>query len=161
MKEKINAFSAKARKVFLKLKAKVTSSKRNLGITIGAVVLAVALIVVIIALPNDEKELKWGEGITEGIPSFSNDHNAFRSADSYMTAYYTDVTTEQITEYAQKLENDCGIQFNSDKYPRSAIYNDKIIVIHYNVTEKKLSVTVSMQGDNTIQEISHDDQELD
>ena len=161
MKEKTNAFLKKACEVFLKLKTKITSSKRNLGITAGAVALIVVLIIVIIAWPSEEQEIKWGEGITEGIPSFSSEYNAFRADDSYMTAYYTDVTTEQVTEYASKLETDCGIQFNSDKYPRSAIYNDRIIVIHYNVTEKKLSVTVSLQGDNTIQENSHDDQKLD
>lgn len=160
MKEKINDILAKASKTAVSIKNKLMSSRLALGITISVAVLLVVLVIVIIALPNDNQELEWGEGITEGIPSFSSEYNAFRADDSYMTAYYTDVTTEQITEYAQKLESDCGIKFNSDKYPRSAAYNDKIIVIHYNVTEKKLSVTVSLQGDNIKQETSHDDQKL-
>lgn len=160
MKEKMNAFWKKACETFQKLKTKVTSSKQTLGITIGAVVLVLALIITVIAWPSGEKEIEWGEGITEGIPSFSDNYSSFSSDESYMTAYYTDVTSEQINEYLSKLENDCGIKFNSDKYPRSAIYNDKIIAIHYNVTEKKFSVTVSLQGDNIKQENPHDDQEL-
>lgn len=157
MKEKINEILTKAKKLFLELKNKVVGSKLALGITIGVAVALLALIIIIIALPDKTEDVSWGEGVTEGIPSFSNEYSSFRSDESYMTAYYTDVTTEQINEYISKLENDCGIKFNSDKYPRSAIYNDKLIAIHYNVTEKKFSVTVSLQGDNIKQEISHDD----
>ncbi len=161
MKEKINEILTKTRKLFLDLKNKVMGSKLALGITIGVAVLLVALIVVIIVVPDSTEELQWGEGVTKGLPPFSDNYSSFHGDESYMAAYYTDVTTEQINEYISKLEKDCGIKFNSDKYPRSAMYDDKILVIHYNVTEKKFSVTVSLQGDNIKQENSHDNQELD
>lgn len=90
-----------------------------------------------------ESSLEWGEGITSDIPQFSGKADSFDQNDSYASAYYSDVTIEQANEYAEKLQEELNVTFSySDKFPRSAIYGEKIIVIHYNVTEMKLSVTV-------------------
>ena len=58
----------------------------------------------------------------------------------------------QINEYIKLLERECKIKFDGEKYPRKAIMGDKIIVIHYNVTEMNFSVTVASTGDiaNTV-----------
>ncbi len=131
------------------------------GLAIGAMVISV-IVAVILSLPEKEAELSsdlesspeevsyvrafsvWGEGITSGVPQFSGNADSLDlDSDDYASAYYSDVTIEQANGYAEKLQNELGITFSySDKFPRSAIYGEKIIVIHYNVTEMKLSVTV-------------------
>ncbi len=130
------------------------------GLIIGAIVILI-IVAVIFSLPEKETEPSlasenseesslveepsvWGEGITSDIPQFSGKADSLDlDSDEYASAYYSDVTIEQANGYAEKLQNELGITFSySDKFPRSAIYGEKIIVIHYNVTEMKLSVTV-------------------
>lgn len=160
MKQKINEVLKKVFDEIIKIKQKIGKSKQLLGISITVGVVLLALIIVIIAIPGDDSDVAWGMGVTEGIPAFSDDFATFSDGNGYMVAYYTDVTTEQIAEYVAKLASDCGIVFDSDKYPRTTMYNDKTITIHYNVTEKKFSVTVTQIGDNAIQENSNENQEL-
>jgi hypothetical protein len=137
--------------------------KTNVALSVGiaALVLATVAFVVIACMSGNAPATNWGTGLTEGIPAFSGNYTSLESSDKFTAAYYSDVTGEQIDEYISKLENDCGIKFKSEMYPRSASYNDKLLVLHYNVTEKKFSVTVSLKGDSTIQENTHDNQELD
>ncbi len=89
-----------------------------------------------------KREIEWGDGVTDGVPEFSVEPVSVEGTDGYAAAYYEDVTSEQIAEYVSTLESELGIKFSSDKYPRSAVWDEKIIAIHYNVTEMKLSVTV-------------------
>ncbi len=137
--------------------------KTNVALSVGiaALVLAIVVFIVIACMGGNAPNGDWGKGLTEGIPAFSGEYTSLESSDNFTAAYYSDVTSGQIDEYVSKLENDCGIKFGSNLYPRSASYNDKLVVLHYNVTEKKFSVTVSLKGDSTIQENTHDNQELD
>ena len=125
---------------------------------IGVALLAVLITVLIIVNGEDETEAenrsdyKWGEGITEGIPEFSQKPDSVNVSKTNAAAYYSSVKSEQINEYIKLLERDCKIKFESEKYPRSAVMGNKIIVIHYNVTEMNFSVTVASKGDiaNTV-----------
>lgn len=118
------------------------------------VALLTSVIVAAIMMPDSEIEhsdteseemrhdIEWGDGITDGIPEFSGDPVSVEGTDSYAAAYYEGVKSEQIAEYTSQLESELGIKFSSEKYPRSAVWGEKMIAIHYNVTEMKLSVTV-------------------
>lgn len=112
--------------------------------------LAVAIMIVVLVLvfalggSNDEKnDISWGMGLTESVPKFENTAESIENGNGFVTAYYNNVTSEQVEAYTERIESEMGIKFLSDKYPRSAIGEDKIIVIHYNVTEMKMSVTVT------------------
>ena len=118
--------------------------KKYRYIIIGAAAILAILLLVLLLIPSGDKEeiAVWGEGITENIPEFDG-RAEIESGEGYTAAYYENVSGEQVEEYSKKLESVCGIEFSSNKYPRSAVYGDKMIVIHYNVTEMKLSVTVT------------------
>lgn len=127
----------------------VSFVKKNFILSIS-VAIAIAVITTVIILvctlgkSEDSKEHDdWGNGITENIPKFDGKCDAIeKNGNDYCAAYYSDVTGNEISEYVSELESVCKISFSGDKYPRSAVYEDKIIAIHYNVTEKKFSITV-------------------
>ncbi|MBO5786007.1 MAG: hypothetical protein J6R45_01660 [Clostridia bacterium] len=126
--------------------------------------LLLVLIIVITALASggdkgegSEAELDWGEGITEGIPEFDGELASKSCGEGYAAFYYKNVTGEQVGDYTALIENECGTEFSSDRYPRSAKYGEKTVVIHYNVTEMKMSVTVT-SPDSESQEIGNEDQ---
>ena len=118
------------------------------------VALLTSVIVAAVMIPDGESDvsaaesneakhkIEWGKGITDGVPEFSGEPVSVEGTDGYVAAYYENVRSEQIAEYISLVENELGIKFSSDKYPRSAVWGDKLIAIHYNVTEMKLSVTV-------------------
>ncbi len=119
-------------------------------ILLAAAALLVVTVILIAAIPSDsdseQSDLEWGEGITEGIPEFSQECASKSGGNGYAAFYYENVTSEQVGEYTSLIERECGISFSSDKYPRSAKYGEKSITIHYNVTEMKMSVTVTVNG---------------
>lgn len=123
--------------------------KTHLLVVCGITVAVIALIVAIALLSGNDSETaeehEWGDGITDNIPEFSGTPESFDfgSDGSYAAAYYSGVTSEQVSEYIVKLESKLEIDFSSDKYPCSAVCGEKIIVIHYNVTEMRFSVTVT------------------
>lgn len=124
--------------------------KRYKYILLAAAALLAVTVILIAALPSDgdsEQPLPdWGEGVTEGIPEFSQEYVSNSGGTGYAAFYYENVTSEQVGEYTALLERECGISFSSDKYPRSAKYGEKSITIHYNVTEMKMSVTVTVNS---------------
>lgn len=148
------------------IKNKLTEFIKNkpiLAWAIGTVIIAVIVAVIVSAIffagtssNGDESgeanvQVKWGEGVTENIPEFKpapDSVTSLNGTENSVAAYYTEVTGEQVSEYTSLVESECGVKFSSDKYPRSAIFGDKIIAIHYNVTEKKMSVTVVKTGEN-------------
>ena len=139
MKEKILDFWNKA----------VAFAKNNRVVCISclaALVVVVTAIVVIAVVgrePSDSKDGAWGYGITEDIPEFDGKCDSIdESGKDYFVAYYSDVSGNEVSEYIAEIEQKCEIKFKGDKYPRSAVYGDRIIAVHYNVTEKKFSVTV-------------------
>ena len=114
---------------------------------IGAAVLLAVLIVIVCIVAgngkNGDDDAKWGDGLSKGIPRFVGEGETITVGDGYIAAYYNDVSSESIEEYVLKLESTLKIDFEGDKFPRTAIYGDKIITLHYNVTEMKFSVTVT------------------
>lgn len=123
---------------------------------IGGVCALVALAVVIIIASGSGGEdgqsvADWGEGITEDIPEFSSEYSSHTGGEGYAAFYYENVTGEQVQIYTAQLESELNIKFSSTKYPRSAIYGEKIIAIHYNVTEMKMSVTVTQNSTESTQ----------
>ncbi len=126
------------------------NKKRSLLILISFLTV-LALVITVICLSGNSPEEdppQWGEGITEGIPAFGEEFKSFDADSSFQTMYYENVTTEQVKDYETRLSDQCGIVFQGEIYPRSAIYGDKIIVIHYNVTEMKFSVTVTQKSNS-------------
>lgn len=91
-----------------------------------------------------QSNVNWGEGITENIPEFPAGNGEIVSANdgSYVSAYYSNVSGDQIKEYISALEQECGVKFNGEKYPLTASIAEKTIILHYNVTEMQFSVTV-------------------
>lgn len=139
MKEKILSFLTKALEFFRK------NLVLSISVAVAVVVIAVVLIVVLASGGDNDNTLEssWGSGITESIPEFDSDFDHIKKmGDEYCVAYYSDVTGESVAAYIAEIEEQCNVKFGGDKYPRSAIYGDRIVAIHYNVTEKKLSVTV-------------------
>ena len=98
---------------------------------------------------NNDSENEWGIGITENIPEFEGECDGIMLEENFGTAYYSNVKSDEIEAYISKIETECGVEFEGDKYPRSAVYGDRIIAIHYNVTEMKFSVTVVTETANT------------
>lgn len=137
----------KFKKMILKIIPIIKSNRKTAIIAAAALAVLIITIVVLVCVfsgGEGDADISWGDGITSGVPEFSGDAYSMdlTSVESYVAAYYSDVTTEQVEEYISVL-NGQGIEFSSDKYPKSAVLEDKIIVIHYNVTEMRLSVTVT------------------
>lgn len=118
------------------------------------VALITSIIVAAVMAPSDNDDgydddttqaahdIKWGSGLTKDVPAFSGEAVNTVGTDSYAAAYYKNVTSEQVAQYTALLESELGVTFSSEKYPRSAVWGEKIIAIHFNVTEMKMSVTV-------------------
>lgn len=120
-------------------------NKKFIIIASSAAICLVAILLIAVIAVNVGKNSRWGEGISENVPEFNAKAESITVDEEkgYAAAYYKNVTSEQVAEYISTIERECGVSFNSDKYPRSAIYGEKIIVIHYNVTEMNFSVTVT------------------
>ena len=127
-------------------------AKSNRYVTIGIAVAIVVLIAVIVIISvsgngTDATNGDWGDGLTEKIPRFDGNCTNSVITDSFCAAYYTDVTGDAVEEYIDKIESECNVKFEGERYPRSATYGEKIIAVHYNVTEKKFSVTVVLKNE--------------
>jgi len=139
------------------IKKAVEFLKNNAVLSICCAVALVLIIVVVAVLvsSNDTKDKKdnidvqWGSGITENIPEFDGECDSLNGEDGYCVAYYSEVTGQEVADYISKIETQCGVKFEGSEYPRSAVYGDNIIAIHYNVTEMKFSVTVVSKTANT------------
>jgi hypothetical protein len=96
-----------------------------------------------------QRTVEWGKGITEGIPEFKGNMEDSKSTGAFAAVYYINVTGEQVKDYIALVESQCGITFSNESgYPRSAIYGEKLIAIHYNVTEMQMSVTITKNENN-------------
>ena len=81
--------------------------------------------------------------VSQELPEFFKSPDSSDISDGYAAYYYSDVTEKDVLEYISKLEKELGIKFENEIYPKTADCGDKIIAIHYGVTEKRLSVTVA------------------
>ena len=133
----------------------LTSLKKNLTVT-ACVALVFLVIIVLVAVFSTADEAatedtkSWGDGITDGIPAFDGENGEFAFGDSgeYAAAYYKNVSSEQTEEYIKMLESELSVEFTDGEFPKSAIYGEKIIALHYNITEMTFSVTVAKKGDS-------------
>ena len=133
------------------LKKIVNFAKDHFGLTLGILSVSIVAIVILTTILSGGTQAsgRWGKGITKGIPMPDDIKSvSVNVSDSYAAAYFEDVSSEEVSEYISLIEDKCDVVFTNDRFPRSAVSEDKIIVIHYNVTEKKLSVTVAAKGDN-------------
>ncbi len=81
--------------------------------------------------------------VSQVLPEFFKSPDSVDVSDGYAAYYYSDVTENDVSEYVSKLEKELGVKFENEIYPKTADCGDKIIAIHYGVTEKRLSVTVA------------------
>lgn len=130
--------------------------KRNITLT-ACVALVFLIVIVFVAVFSDADEgevsnFEWGDGITEGIPAFSGENETFDIAENgeYAVAYYTNVTGEQASVYVHELEKELNTEFSKNGYPRVAIHGEKLIALHYNVTEMTFSVTVTVKSNGEL-----------
>lgn len=127
--------------------------KKNYILVICAACVVIALAALITAIASSRNEsaesgssvcsAEWGTGLTENIPEFSEKAVKITATSVSTAAYYENVSGEQISEYIKTLESECGIVFSGGGFPRSAIFGEKIVTVHYNATEKRFSVTVA------------------
>lgn len=132
----------------------LSAVKRNITVTacVALVFLVIILLVAIFSEAEDAgtaQSFDWGDGITEGISAFTGENERLDADENgrYAAAYYTNVTGESAESYIAKLESELNIQFSENGYPRVATYGEKLIAVHYNVTEMTFSVTVTAKGD--------------
>lgn len=110
------------------------------------VVLVVSLLLIISGCGSD---YKWGKGITEGIPLPQDMSAASTSGnENSAAAYFENVSSEAASAYISLIESECGVKFQKDGFPKTAVFGERIIVVHYNVTKTELSVTVAAKGNN-------------
>ncbi len=131
---------------------KILEIIKKCGYTIAVSVLVISIAMTSLALAGCETEEEGDKdhsetesASSESIPEFSKKPEAIDQAENgeYVAYYYNDVTSEQVSEYVALLEKELKISFKSEIYPKTAVYGEKLIAIHYNVTEKKLSVTIA------------------
>ena len=125
--------------------------KNYIPVLVALSALLIGIVALVIALSGDSEEpddtesvaQKWENALTEGISAFSEGHVNLDIGESYVAAYYEHVESAKVSEYVTTLENELGVSFSKEKFPYTAGYGDKIIAIHYNMTEMRLSVTVT------------------
>ncbi len=130
---------------------KILEIIKKCGYTIVMGILVISIAMASVALTGCEKEdesrddSKTESASSQSIPEFSKEPKTTDKAENgeYIAYYYEDVTSEQVSEYVVLLERELNISFKSEIYPKTAVYGEKLIAIHYNVTEKKLSVTIA------------------
>lgn len=132
--------------------------KKNYILIICAVCVVIALAALITAIASSRSEraegsspvcsAEWGLGLTEGIPEFPEKAVKVTATSVSVAAYYENVSGGQIAEYIKTLESECGIAFSGESFPRSAVFGEKIVTLHYNATEKRFSVTVAAEDNS-------------
>ena len=146
-------YEKKIKPVVDKVRDYVNGHKKTVAIvTSVCLIAAAATILTCLSIYDNGKSKKgetdesgWGSGITENLPCFSEEADSLKLTDEYAAAYYSGVKGEQVDEYIALLTEECGVKFEGNKYPRSAVFGDRIITIHYNVTEMHFSVTVNLR----------------
>jgi len=76
------------------------------------------------------------------LPAFVKPPLSAEKGEEYIAEYYDGVTDDQVSEYISLLEVELGVDFTDSEYPRVASADGAKIIIHYNSTESKMSVTV-------------------
>ena len=135
-----------------KLRVLIRTNKKAFTVTTASLLAVVAVTILVCTavlnendgeVTDEEIGFQWGDGVTEGIPEFSSDADNIEHSDEFAAAYYSNVKGERAEEYISLVEKECGVRFQGRQYPLTADLTDRIIAIHYNVTEMNFSVTVA------------------
>ena len=135
------------------LKKFINENKKMVTVVVAAF-LAVAAIIILVCtftlgnkgVEETENDFGWGQGLTQGIPQFSQEAERIQQDEDFVAAYYSNVKSEDVAKYIELLTEECGVEFEGRQYPKTATLDDKIIAIHYNVTEMRFSVTVAKKN---------------
>ncbi len=94
---------------------------------------------------SSEAVLEWGSGMTENIPVFSGEIISQEIKENgYCAVYYSNATLEQVENYINQLEAQLSVDFGeNERFPKTALWNHKLITLHYDSAEMKLSVTIT------------------
>ena len=124
------------------------ASAALVALAVSAIVTAIAFSALGSAAPHEK------DGITDSnaenrqslpniqIPPFPRSPKSLEQGDGYVSEYYTQVTEEQINEYAELIEARLQVEFSEGEYPRIASAQGNRIILHYSKSEQKMSVTV-------------------
>ena len=132
------------------LRGFVSHRKKELLAAVSAIVLLGLVLAAVAAISGRNKVASWdGCPLTEGIPEFPAEAYSFTVNGSSCAAYYEDVSGDRINEYADLLKEKCGAEFSEGAFPRTAQIGGRTVILHYNVTEKNFSVTITGNGADT------------
>lgn len=92
-----------------------------------------------------EVVLEWGSGMTENIPAFSGEIISQEIKENgYCAVYYSNVTSNQVEDYINQLEAQLSVDFGeNERFPKTVLWDEKLITLHYDSAEMKLSVTIT------------------
>lgn len=114
-----------------------------IGALVIMLVFTAAVIAAAISARGGRKSPQWEDSpLTAGIPAFSENADKIVLGDGYAAAYYSGVGSDEINAYVDSLGKDPGVRFGSSGFPRTAVYGEVTVALHYNVTERNFSVTV-------------------
>ncbi len=117
--------------------------KRPLVFAGSVVVIAAAIAAIVLIAGQSGSKTEWGKNtLASGLPEISAAAAEYSDTDGAFAAYYNGVTLAQAEEYACELEAATGKSFSGKSYPRVLNDENRIITLHMNISENKLSVTV-------------------
>ncbi len=121
----------------------VAVRKRPLVFAGSVVVIAAAIAAIVLIAGQSGSKTEWGKNtLASGLPEISAAAAEYSDTDGAFAAYYSGVTLAQAEEYACELEAATGKSFSGKSYPRVLNDENRIITLHMNISENKLSVTV-------------------
>ncbi|MBP5155210.1 MAG: hypothetical protein J6252_01355 [Clostridia bacterium] len=128
----------------------VSRRKKVLLGAVSAIVMIGLVIAAVASVSVRKKPGGWDAcPLTEGIPEFPAEAYSFTVNGSSCAAYYEDVSGDRINEYADLLKEKCGAEFSEGAFPRTAQIGGRTVILHYNVTEKNFSITITGNGADT------------
>ncbi len=135
------------------LKKLINENKKKFTVMVAAflAIVAITILVCTFTLGNKgveetENDFGWGQGLTQGIPQFSQEAERIQQDENFVAVYYNNVKSDDVAKYIELLGEECGVKFEGRQYPKTATLDDKIIAIHYNVTEMRFSVTIAKKN---------------
>jgi len=117
--------------------------KKPLVFAGAVVVIAAVVAAIVLSAIRSGSETEWGKSpLASGLPEISAAAAEYSDTDGAFAAYYSGVTLARAEEYARELEAATGKSFSGKSYPRVLNDENRIITLHMNISENKLSVTV-------------------
>ena len=110
----LKKFGIEFKKILLRLLQLIKAHKKE-SIIVAAAVLAITVVIILACvllgngneIQQDATEIDWGTGLTENIPCFSENADSLEKGETYVAAYYSNVTSEQVASYVAKLKEEC------------------------------------------------------